>query len=158
MRSRRLLAVGLALALSGALLPARPGEAQTTGRTWQIYAGGESADHHIQVNTYRPGRFTVGVGDQVTWLLDSLEPHTVTFLSGGERPPQALRVGDISFRNPLATMPAGGGSYGGQGYVNSGFLYKGDTFSLTFTAPGTYEYVCLVHVDFGLRGRVVVEP
>ncbi len=42
--------------------------------------------------------------------------------------------------------------------MNSGVLTKGDTYTLTFTQPGTHEYVCLLHVDFGMRGAVTVLP
>ena len=150
-----LLTTGLALGLGVALMQTAPGQAQGSGRTWTVYNGGESPDAVVQVNTYRPSLMTVGVGDSVTWLTDSQEEHTVTFLSGGPRLPSSLRLGNVQFRNPLAIMPAGGSTYTGNGYVNSGFLHKGDTFTLTFAAPGTYEYVCRFH--FGMDGQVVVD-
>ena len=38
---------------------------------------------------------------------------------------------------------------------DSGLLSAGETFSHTFTKPGTYEYKCTPHP--GMRGKVVVE-
>ncbi|HWP29187.1 MAG TPA: plastocyanin/azurin family copper-binding protein [Chloroflexota bacterium] len=154
-----LIALGLALAVSGLPLVPPAGQAsvvaaQPAGRTWRVYNGGESADAAIQVNAFRPSRITIGVGDSVTWVLDSTEAHTVTFLSGGARPPSTLRIGSLQFRNPLVLAPAGGSVYDGTGYVNSGLLQKGDTFTLTFVQPGTYEYVCLIHGT--QRGQVEV--
>jgi plastocyanin len=34
----------------------------------------------------------------------------------------------------------------------------GTTFSATFTAPGTYNYICALHDDLGMTGTVVVLP
>ena len=38
---------------------------------------------------------------------------------------------------------------------DSGTLNKGQTFSHTFTKPGTYEYQCSIHPS--MRGTVIVE-
>jgi plastocyanin len=57
--------------------------------------------------------------------------------------------------------------YNGTGFVNSGMmsnatLFPGippiQTFSLTFDTPGTFQYVCLLHQEFGMRGTVEVAP
>ena len=51
--------------------------------------------------------------------------------------------------------PAGGDTYTGQGYVNSGIMGPGTPFALRFDAPaGSYEYLCLVHPE--MKGRVTV--
>ena len=59
--------------------------------------------------------------------------------------------------------PAGGTSYNGQGYFNSGFMpgtldqTPGPrSYSLTFTTPGTYEFICTLHYELGMGGQVTV--
>ena len=40
--------------------------------------------------------------------------------------------------------------------MNSGFLQKpGDTFTVSFTAPGTYEVLCLLHTE-SMKGTIIV--
>ncbi len=41
----------------------------------------------------------------------------------------------------------------GTGFFSSGIAFGGD-FLLTFTEPGSYEYVCLIHPD--MEGTVTV--
>jgi plastocyanin len=40
---------------------------------------------------------------------------------------------------------------------DSGFLQPGGTFTHTFTAAGTYKYVCVVHEPSGMMGQIVVK-
>jgi plastocyanin len=58
-------------------------------------------------------------------------------------------------------------TYSGTGYVNSGMMSKNtlfpgtppiQTFSVTFDTPGTFQYLCLLHQEFGMRGTVEVVP
>ncbi len=108
-------------------------------------------------------------GTTVTWeIRDRLEAHTVTFLSG-EKPPDFL---DVQFfasgprkilENPRATTPTLDKAYDGTGYRNSGLLFLPGTrgnrpfnFSLTFTKPGQYEYWCVIHAQWGMKGVVIV--
>jgi plastocyanin len=39
---------------------------------------------------------------------------------------------------------------------DSGLLSRGDTFSQTFTEPGTYQYICRQHLLQGMRGTITV--
>ena len=84
---------------------------------------------------------------------DIPQAHTVTFTGGG--PP----AGD-------PTQPTKGKSYTG-GFASSGIIGKapgvgpelftgGDRFSLTFPNPGTYTYICILHIDQGMAGVVEV--
>lgn len=108
---------------------------------------------------------TVRRGDVVTWLnADSYNPHTVTFVSGGTAP----SFGDPVLQPdgpPLIVFganvvgPAGGSSYTGQGYVNSGILFAGQSFALTIDAPaGTYTYFCVIHgtESGGMKATITV--
>lgn len=40
---------------------------------------------------------------------------------------------------------------------NSGNLVPGQTFSYTFTSPGTVGYHCTYHVSYGMKGTVIVQ-
>jgi len=118
----------------------------------RVLAGVVASNAEAESLHFAPGTLTVPVGQPVTWTMDanSRELHTVTFLSGGpevslesveEHPggPPTIVV------NPQAAAAAGGTSYDGSGYVNSGFFAAGQSYSLTFTAPGTYSYYCIIH-------------
>jgi plastocyanin len=81
---------------------------------------------------------TVPLGTTVTWTnLSNNAPHTVTFGIAGQPFPEI---------NPFAP-PSGGSTYNGTAIVNSGPLFPGQSFSLTFTARGTFQYHCLFHDD-----------
>lgn len=148
----RVLAAALAAALS--LLSLAPLSAATQ---WHVAVGAESRDQGIQLNEFFSNELFINAGDSVTWTFKTGEIHTVTFLSGGPRPPLVtVGPGGPQF-NPVAVGPAGGPSYGGTGYVNSGVLAKGaPPFSLTFTQPGNFPYVCLVHIK--MTGVIHVRP
>ena len=71
-------------------------------------------------------------------------PHTVTF---GEEPPG------------LAILaPSGDPTHYSGGDLNSGVIAPGSPFDVTFTAVGTFPYICAIHDDMGMVGEVVVEP
>jgi len=81
----------------------------------------------------------------------------VSFLSGGTPPEIFLPQPDHTLLvNPLVGFPQGGKTYAGTGYVNSGILVPpGATFTVTFTKPGRYTYVCILHQ--GMSGTVIVQ-
>ena len=107
-------------------------------------------DRVTAVNRYAPPRIEVEAGSRVRWEIGSpYEPHTITFDS-------PFDVGD-----PRGFEPGGvasGEDYDG-GFANSGIIgptgspFEGN-FELTFTEPGTYEYICLLHE--GQKGAVTV--
>lgn len=92
---------------------------------------------------------TIKAGSTLTWTnLDNNLPHTVTIAPVGQTFPTM---------NPFSP-PLGGTTYDGTLLVNSGPLFAGQSFSLTFTKPGTYTYHCLFHDDTeGMIGTVVVQ-
>lgn len=100
---------------------------------------GWAAELIVQARNYEfvaPGggsSLTVRVGDRVTWVASG-DPHTVT--SGA---PGAI---DDRFADRPASI---------------GFLLPGDSFTTTFTTPGTYSYFCEVHPD-QMDGVVTVVP
>ena len=107
-------------------------------------------DKIVAVNRFDPQKITVKAGERVTWKPGSpYEPHTVTFES--------------AFKSPEAEgvpVPGGvppGGQYAG-GFAHSGIFgpkpFPVDSYSLTFTKPGTYPYICVLHP--GMAGKVEV--
>jgi plastocyanin len=78
----------------------------------------------------------------------------------------------VNMMNPALIFPSRKAdqaveTYSGTGFVNSGMmsnapLFPGtppiQTFSVTFDTPGTFQYVCLLHQEFGMRGTVEVMP
>jgi plastocyanin len=104
-------------------------------------------DKVVSVNRFGPAAVSVKAGDTVTWEAQSpYEPHTVTFESPFSTPEDegALAPGG----------PKPGGEYTG-GFASSGFFGEQDgPYSLRFTKPGTYSYVCVLHP--GQKGTVKV--
>lgn len=108
-------------------------------------AGGASAANTVKVgmtNTlkFTPQTVTVHVGDTVVWHNGSALTHTVT-----DVPKLASKQGD-------ATLPKGAKPF------NSGYLNPGQSYSHTFTVPGTYHYFCIPHEATGMVGVVIVNP
>ncbi|MDQ6931515.1 MAG: plastocyanin/azurin family copper-binding protein, partial [Candidatus Eremiobacteraeota bacterium] len=58
---------------------------------------------------------------------------------------------------PPPGAPAGGPTYNGTVYTNSGLIPPGGSYQLTFTAAGTYTYYCTFHSPEGMVGTVVVQ-
>ena len=156
----RLRAAAGALALVASMFPLASTAA--AANTLTISAGAQSPGRDVQLNVFAPDTTTINVGDTITWRLDSTEFHTVTFLAGQPEPEFVQPGPDGAFLNPAAVLPAGGNTYDGSAYTNSGLLMLGGpgteppTYSLTFTKAGTYDYVCIIHP--GMNGKVVVNP
>lgn len=89
---------------------------------------------------FTPHTVTIHKGDTVVWKNGSLLTHTVT-----DVPKLAVKQGD-------ATLPKGAKPF------NSGYLNPGQSFSHTFTVPGTYHYFCIPHEAVGMLGVVIVKP
>jgi plastocyanin len=127
--------------------------------TWSVKVGAQSADKGVQANGFFNNKITIDAGDTVTWNWAADEIHTVTFLSGAPEPPLFAVVGGQLIPNLAYFGPSGGSDYNGTDVANSGvFGLPGvpSTFSLKFTTPGTYPYVCLLHA--GMDGTVTVNP
>jgi plastocyanin len=108
---------------------------------WGVTAG-EAGQVTISMKNrqFSPDTVTVKVGDSVVWINDDEDVHQV--ISGKD-------LSDPSLGKPL----------------DSGTLLPGQRLTFTFTKPGTYPYMCVIHWSLqsitgkgGMLGEVVVEP
>ena len=118
--------------------------------TVNVFAGGGQGT--ISVETFRPNTVTIIAGDTVKWTNPYGEIHTVTF-QNGQTLPDLIVNGDI---NPAIAAPSGPTTFDPKKLSNSGILEQGGTYSLTFSTPGIYQYLCVIHP--GMVGSVQVLP
>ncbi len=124
--------------------------------TFSLIAG--HGEQTVAVEDFMPQSITIRAGDTMTWTVKSEEPHTVTFLSGAEKPPEAIPDPENPQQllgNPQVFFPVGGKTYSGSGYFNSGFLLGAQSYSLAFDKEGDYEYICILHPS--MKGSVTVK-
>jgi plastocyanin len=124
-----------------------------------------------------PANIQAKVGDKVSW--SGVGFHTITFNATEDmRPAWITKDGKGLYLNQKAFKPVNspafppdpetpppdgtpdadfdGGAFNGTGIKHSG-LNPGDAtynYIVTFTKPGTYEYLCVVHPD--MEGKVTV--
>jgi plastocyanin len=136
-------------------------------RVWRVQAGWFSPEDSAEAMAFLPKEITINAGDTI--FFDNQGFHTVTFLSGAEMQPLLTSAPDAGSAtpgvsqpeivfDPAGIFPSGGPTYDGTGFVNSGVPLDptAPPFTLTFTAPGTYEYLCLVHAQV-MKGTVMVQ-
>lgn len=140
----------------------------------EVFAGGGSDEvRNALVVEFLPAESDVAAGSPVSWTF--IGPHTVSF-NAPEEARVLLSTGDDGgfHLNESALAPAGfdappppeggeegegpppsldGGTWDGTGFFSSGILFDG-MFTTTFSEPGTYEYVCLIHPE--MEGTVRV--
>ncbi|QUS62125.1 plastocyanin [Synechocystis sp. PCC 7338] len=84
---------------------------------------------------FEPSTVTIKAGDEVKWVNNKLSPHNVVFAAGdGVDDAAAAKL-----------------SHKGLAFA------AGESFTSTFTEPGTYTYYCEPHRGAGMVGKVVVE-
>jgi plastocyanin len=120
--------------------PALPGAPATAGDG----GGGDEAQDEVTIDmtdalTFSPEQVTIEVGGTVTWENPSTVVHTAT----GD-PDNVADADNVE-------LPDGAEAW------DSGFVQPGESFSHTFTEPGTYRYVCIPHEGVGMFGTIVVE-
>lgn len=87
---------------------------------------------------FAPAMLTVPSGATVTWTTMGADPHTVT-----DDPSKAVNAADSS-------LPAGAQAW------DSGSVTSGESYSHTFTTPGTYKYFCIPHESLGMVATITV--
>jgi plastocyanin len=142
-------------------------EVVTTGEV--VATGG--GKQFLTIMRFLPKTIHVHVNDTVEWTnLDPAAPHTVTFgiepaipttLVGLDNPSDPDSDTDLHATiTPLNTS------------VSSGFLVAAPQervglpqapagvrrLQVKFTFPGTFDYICALHDELGMKGKVVVHP
>ena len=88
--------------------------------------------------TYEPAKITIKVGETVEWKNVGNSVHHAS-----SDPSAAVNPAEVS--NPPGAKP-----------FDSGFLQPGQSYTYTFTVPGTYKYICAPHETSGMVGEVTV--
>lgn len=156
-----LAALGLTMASTASASATDP------GHNWTVLAGSQSADGSISGSRFLPGEIWIDQGDTVTWVANSVEPHTVTFFPGNGEPSGPFNPGD-----PSQVGRIGSGAVDGT-YQNSGllttvpagqdfgpfppFVVPYPDYTLSFPDSGDFTYYCLVH-GMMMKGTVHVAP
>jgi len=125
-----------------------------------------SGDGRAQVIEFLPRDVTVKAGDTVVW--GSTFFHTASFVPTTPLPEFVVPVPQdagppLLTINPQAANPAKPAPvFDSTRLFSSGVLGPfspfGFSWALTFDRPGTFEYVCLVHAELGMKGTVTVVP
>tara|TARA_B000000609_G_scaffold68341_1_gene51166 strand:+ start:789 stop:1166 length:378 start_codon:yes stop_codon:yes gene_type:complete len=98
--------------------------------SFSLAASAYAADIQMGANgnlIFEPNEVTVNVGDTVTFTNGELPPHNVVFLDNPE-----LSHSDLAFS-------------------------PGESFNVTFTEAGNYEFQCEPHAGAGMKGVIHVE-
>lgn len=162
-----LLAEGAKLAGQAVATAEQAGPNDISAGTGEVVATGGGSST-LAVMRFLRDSVVVHVGDSVEWTnLDPTTPHTITF---GNEPanlnPPSANVTVASDGSRRATMSSVNDS------VNSGFIQAAPQdrtnlaqaplgltrFRVTFNSPGTYNYICGLHDELGMVGKVIVRP
>jgi len=115
-------------------------QTETSNSTAESAVPSNSTVVMIENFAYIPANLTVNVGTTVTWVNKDTVGHTVTEGDPNSPKQPALRAFDSS----------------NQVSGNVTLLQPGQSWSYTFTTPGTYEYYCIVHPY--MTGQITVLP
>jgi plastocyanin len=133
--------------------------------TFAVLAG--SSDGNKDIEAFMPSDIRVRVGDTIEWTAKGFEGHTISFgddddvlgAIGDYLVPDPANPAQRIFNPEISLRSAKQGTHDGDGaFINSGFIGVPveQKYSLSFTKPGLYTYLCLVH-PFTMTGTVSVE-
>lgn len=120
---------------------------------------------NIDLLAFLPGALKIQVGDTIVFTNTSGAPHNVLFTPDNTYPP--LLQPEPQPSGPprlllntalLAPSQPSGGTFDGSKLTGSGLLGApgASSYELTFTKPGTYDFICSVHQDIPMRFQVTV--
>jgi plastocyanin len=132
-----------------------------------VATGGGS--QYLAIMRFLQGTTVVHVGDTVEWTnLDPIEPHTVTFFNEpmGPPPPPACSPACAITTDSDGARHATISSTSPAQIVHSGFIQAArqdangfptvdpgvTRFRVTFNVPGTFNYLCAIHDELGMKG------
>ena len=122
----------------------------------------------MSVMRFLNSRIVVRVGYSVEWTnLDPVTPHTVTF--GTEPADPRPKSADVTsapdkalktvLNSPSDSTNSGLIVAEQQDRTGSAQTPPGVTrFRVTFNSPGVFKYICALHDELGMDGRVIVVP
>jgi plastocyanin len=136
-----------------------------------VEVGRAPRDRRFTLNAFFPAQMSVKVGVPVTFTMSGQNPseaHTVTF--GPKAYTDSIEPLGPAGINPLAayasdpppTLPPLTPANHGNGFLNTGLLdndsstQQPNRAAVSFGAPGTYAYVCLLHP--GMTGTITATP
>ncbi len=154
-------------AVAAANKPTREAGPGGTSR-WRINMGINAGG--VEALAFLPPKVTIAAGDTVSFDWSRGDPHNAYF-PAGQRPPEFI-VPEPQQNGPptllvspqvLARSQPSGGSYDGSAPLNTGLFAPredglpdiGTSYSVTFTKPGTYPYLCSVHGGVDPAGKLV---
>ena len=134
-------------------------------------AGPPKPNTSVGLVDFTPKEVSVASGGSVTWTING--PHSVTFNAAedartiiGEGPDGQVHLNEKAATPALFKVPPPPegepegppptvdlGSYDGSEFASTGLQFGG-SFKVTFTKPGSYDYICVVHPD--MEGTVKV--
>lgn len=140
-----------------------------------LAGAGDQDVGEVSINEFFPKTISAKVGQPVSWTM--VNNHTISFNAPKYFPIATWAKDGTVTVNPKLDIPFGWtvpevpssdngppppprtvdvGKWDGQGFHSTGTrLNNGDTFTVTFTKPGTYLYACLIHPP--MVGKVVVK-
>ena len=105
-------------------------------------APAHAADYKVKMGSdagllqFEPATLEISAGDTVTWVNNKMAPHNVVFDPAGT--PGGKSAADTLTHTQLTFAP-------------------GESYSSTFSEPGTYSYFCAPHRGAGMQGKIVVK-
>ena len=103
---------------------------ETSTNTVQSVVSSNSTTVMIENFAYAPADLTIPLGTTVTWINQDSVGHTVT--EGDPNSPKQAKLRAFDSSGEAVTGKVA-------------LIGTGEGWSYTFTAPGTYEYYCIVH-------------
>jgi plastocyanin len=131
-----------------------------------VAMGGGSST--LSVLRFLRDSIVVHVGDTVEWTnLDPVTPHTITFGTEPANPQTQVGLSSPDADGARRATIASAGSSVSSGFIQASSQDRtglaqvalGVTrFRVTFNTPGTFNYICALHDEEGMVGRVIVRP
>jgi plastocyanin len=124
--------------------------------TWTVQMGASTA--HTDVLAFAPTPAKVKAGDSVTFVNNSKAPHTASF--GGALVPQNPLVPEVQQPQPgPSPQVLTAGVYLNTGWLppntgSTGAPLAARSYTYSVPDPGTYEYVCVLHLPSGMAAEL----